>query len=239
MDHDKKNEKSAGNIVRRDFIKASGVIYVAAVVGCAKPGPTAPTLTMTVAAANLEYAPSQGYLVVDSKKCQGCLSCMLACSLAHHGSEDLTLSRIQIVQDPFGKFPDDLSIGQCRQCVDPQCVKECPEGAIFIDEEHGNVRRVDEDLCVGCMTCVESCPHLPSRAVWNVADQVSQKCDLCAEVPHWRQGGGGPGGRQACVSVCPVAAIKFQRAVPVQDGDAGYEVNLRGAAWKRMGYADD
>ncbi len=28
--------------------------------------------------------PSKGYLVVDTKKCSGCMSCMMACTLAHH-----------------------------------------------------------------------------------------------------------------------------------------------------------
>ena len=62
---------------------------------------------------------SEGYLLVDTKKCQGCLSCMLACSLVHEGTENLSLSRIQILQNSFEKFPDDLTMAQCRQCVEP------------------------------------------------------------------------------------------------------------------------
>ena len=33
---------------------------------------------------------SGGYLLVDTKKCQGCLSCMLACSLVNEGEENLS-----------------------------------------------------------------------------------------------------------------------------------------------------
>jgi protein NrfC len=62
---------------------------------------------------------SEGYLLVDTKKCQGCLSCMLACSLVHEGTENLSLARIQILQNSFAKFPDDLTMAQCRQCVEP------------------------------------------------------------------------------------------------------------------------
>ena len=43
--------------------------------------------------------PSDGYILVDTKKCQGCVSCMLACSLVHEGLESQSLSRIQIIQD--------------------------------------------------------------------------------------------------------------------------------------------
>ena len=34
---------------------------------------------------------SKGYLLVDSKKCTGCASCMFACSLAHEGKLNLNL----------------------------------------------------------------------------------------------------------------------------------------------------
>ncbi len=34
---------------------------------------------------------------------------MLVCSLVHEGEENLSLSRIQILQDPFGRWPDDLT----------------------------------------------------------------------------------------------------------------------------------
>ena len=44
---------------------------------------------------------SQGYLLVDTKKCQGCATCMLACSLVHEGKQSLYLARIQVLQNPF------------------------------------------------------------------------------------------------------------------------------------------
>jgi len=40
----------------------------------------------------------------------------------------------------------------------------------------------------------------------------------------------------ACYSLCPVNAIKFTDAVPVQKGDKGYQVNLRGRSWRRLGF---
>jgi protein NrfC len=71
-------------------------------------------------------------------------------------------------------------------------------------------------------------------------DEKSRKCDLCANAPyHWDKEGGGPEGKQACVEVCPVGAIKFTREVPRQEGDSGYKVNLRGESWKQLGYPVD
>lgn len=181
---------------------------------------------------------SEGYLLVDFKKCQGCVSCMLACSLVHEGAVNLSLSRIQIVQNSFQNWPDDVTIEQCRQCVEPACVEACPEGALIIDAKHGNVRRVCKSKCTGCMACVEACPFPPSRAIWNFQENHAQKCDLCVNAPFWEEKGG-PDGKQACVEVCPVGAIKFVKEIPQQKGDKGYKVNLRESTWGILGYPTD
>ena len=181
---------------------------------------------------------SEGYLLVDIKKCQGCISCMLACSLAHEGAVNLSLSRIQILQDSFKGWPDDLTIEQCRQCVEPACVEACPEGALFADPEHGNVRRVCKSKCIGCMSCVEACPFPPGRAIWNTQEDHAQKCDLCSDTLYFEEEGG-PRGKQACVEVCPVGAVKFVEEIPRQDGDEGYKVNLREPVWRFLGYPLD
>jgi protein NrfC len=186
--------------------------------------------------------PADGYLLVDVGKCQGCANCMLACSLIHEGVESLSLSRIQVLQDSFAPFPGDLTVEQCRQCVDPACVKACPTGALQADARYGSVRTVDAEQCIGCGACHSACPYVPSRAFLSAdrayRDEVkSLKCDLCAEAPyHWDEAGGGPGGKQACVAVCPVGAIAFTTEIPEQDGDGGYRVNLRGQSWAVLGY---
>lgn len=223
-------------ISRRKFLKCTGTIVFAFGSGCyvlsgcqSKTGDT-------------KVGGSDGYLLVDVKKCQGCISCMLACSLIHEGLQNPSLSRIQILQNPFEKFPDDLTIEQCRQCVDPACVAACPEDALTVNAAFGNVRMVDKEKCTGCGSCVDACPYTPKRLIiiedekYN-QDLKSQKCDLCANTPyHWDEKGGGPDGKQACVEVCPVGAITFTRQIPVQDGDKGYKVNLRDKNWRKLGY---
>ena len=98
---------------------------------------------------------SEGFLVVDTKKCQGCGSCMMACSLAHTGSASYSESRIQIMQNSFAPFPSDVTIAQCRQCVNPPCVEVCPTGALSANAENGHVRMVDKEKCIGCGLCHE------------------------------------------------------------------------------------
>jgi protein NrfC len=170
---------------------------------------------MTVALPQSEY-----YLAADNKKCAGCLSCMLACSLVHEGEENLTLSRIQIMHNVFGDYPQDIQVAVCRQCPKPLCVQACPlePKACYIDTEHGNTRVIDETKCNGCGKCIEACPFTPHMPIWNAVKKVAIKCDLCLNTPFWSEKGG-PGGGQACVEVCPVNAIRLVKRVPKQSAD--------------------
>jgi protein NrfC len=170
------------------------------------------------------FPASQGYLVVDSMHCTGCQNCMMACSMVHEGEINLSHSRIQILHDAFDTWPADIMIKQCRQCVNPLCVQVCPSEACHIDTEHGNVRVVDETKCLGqaCMRCIKACPFLPHRNIFNREKNFSMKCDLCINTPFWSETGG-PNGKQACVEVCPVKALKFVTEEPLQTGDSGYD----------------
>lgn len=220
---DRKQKKGKGDVSRRDFLKITGSIFIAAGFSSCYVIPV-----------------SGGYILVDPKKCQGCKSCMMACSIAHEGVVNLSLSRIQVIQNSFEKWPDDQKIEQCRQCRDPLCVKICPVRALSVNREFGNIRMVDQQKCIGCQSCIEACPHIPGRAIWNFEEDYSQICDLCADTPyHWDEVGGGPDGKQACVEFCPVKAIQFTKEVPEQEGDSGYKVNLRGESWKALGYPTD
>jgi protein NrfC len=223
-----KDRKSRSGFSRRDFLKLS----MGAVAGGAVP-------KLIWLGNGLAAIPAAGgYLLVDTRKCQGCMTCMLACSLVHGGRENLSLSRIQVVQNPFERFPEDITLHQCRQCVEPACLEACPTGALHVDEENGNVRRVDADECIGCMSCVNACPYPPGRAIWSHEDGHAQKCDLCVDTPHWDENGG-PDGKQACVQVCPLGAIDFTNEIPAQEGDEGYKVNLRGEGWRKLGFATE
>ena len=180
------------------------------------------------------FPESQGYLIVDPKKCTGCGSCMLACSLAHEGKLTLAFSRIQIQNNPLGHFPLDIQMAVCKQCLYPQCMVVCPTEALHIDREYLNVRRIDRDKCIGCQKCLHACPFLPSRISFDADQKKAFKCDLCKETPYWNKKG-----CQACVEICPVNAVIFSAQAPSPIGGDGYTVNLRGEGWEKFGLPTD
>ena len=195
-------------VSRRDFIKYSGLaiagIYV---TGCTS-GP------------GLKKA-SWGFILVDTNRCQGCQSCMLACSLVHEGALSFSNSRIQVLSNPYGRVPDDITISQCRQCTQPACLNACPTGALARDPGHEFVATIDPAKCIGCQKCINACSWAPARSIWNNETGKSQKCDMCANASHWGETGG-PDGKKACVEICPRRAIAFSNIIPAQNDPDSY-----------------
>ena len=232
---EKEVDAAKNKVSRRTFLATGGaIVAVDAIVSSAtgKAAVASPASTVT-------YPASTGYIVYDSRKCAGCTTCMLSCSLVHYGEQNLSLSRIQISQNSFGRFPNDIQMAPCLQCVNPTCVSNCPVGAAYVDTENGNVRRIDSDKCIGCKTCLRMCSQQPDhRPAWNHFISKSSKCDLCLDTPYWNEKGG-PGGKQACVESCPFKALKFTDKTPDQAEFKGYNVKLRNEHWFKLGFADE
>jgi len=235
----KKADAAKNKVSRRTFLATGGAIVAVDAIVSSATANAAVASPASPALASDSYPASKGYLVYDGKKCAGCTTCMLSCSLTHYGEQSLTLSRIQIAQDSFGSFPEDIQMAPCLQCVEPTCVSNCPVEAAYIDTANGNVRRIDSDKCIGCRTCLTMCSQQPDhRTVWNKGENKSSKCDLCLDTPYWNEEGG-PGGKQACVESCPFKAIKFTDKTPDQAGFNGYDVKLRNQYWFALGFADE
>ena len=216
-----------GALARRRFLVGIGALGVAAAL----------SPEWVVGADVLVIPNAEGFLLVDMKKCQGCSTCMMMCSLAHLGEASYSLSRIQIQQDSFANWPNDIHMAQCHQCPQAPCVEVCPVTPVKANKPNpkfGNVRMIDTELCIGCQMCIASCPFTPVRVQWNHHIGRSQKCDLCADTPHLGAKGG-PGGTQACVQSCPVGAIAFTRDMPKVNTEESYYTDLRGPVWKKLG----
>ncbi len=133
-------------------------------------------------------------LFVDPDRCIGCGECELACSLAHEGVFNPLKSHVTVVRliDVGINFPV-----ICQHCADPICEKVCPRKAIRREPET-NAMLIDEELCIGCRTCVYACPIGAIR--YDPDKGKAVKCDLC-------------GGKPACAEVCSWEAIRYVEAV--------------------------
>ncbi len=138
-------------------------------------------------------------MLVDVAKCIGCNACTIACKAENKIPEGAFATEIR--QGWKGKFPNVVNFYSkiaCMHCSDPACVKVCPVGALYQTPEGIVVQ--DQDKCVGCQYCVNSCPFgIPQ---YNRAVDKSFKCTMCM---HRVSQGMEP----ACVATCPTGALQF------------------------------
>jgi electron transport protein HydN len=179
------------------------------------------------------------FVLADSKKCLGCRSCEIACTLSHMKGDLVDASqaemqfqpRLTLVRGPMVAMPI-----QCRQCEDAPCAMACPQKAI----SHGAYFvEVNQDLCNGCKTCLLVCPFgamdvapvinqpgtevttqrglkvLKDGVLEEKSTYVAVKCDLC----KGRQEG------PACVEICPGQALNVVSAQVIKKNVRSRQIN--------------
>ncbi len=110
-------------------------------------------------------------MVIDTSRCIGCHTCVVACKSANNVPRDIFWNRIateggDVLDSPGGEYPNNhitiYPMG-CQHCENPACVKVCPVGATYKDPETGVVRQ-DYDKCIGCRMCMAACPYTGVRS---------------------------------------------------------------------------
>ncbi|MFA0815840.1 MAG: 4Fe-4S dicluster domain-containing protein [Anaerofustis sp.] len=135
---------------------------------------------------------------VNEKWCLGCHLCEYYCAFANSGKDDMVKALKDVGINPRIRIEqkDNICFAvSCRHCEDPLCVKGCISGALT---QQDGVITIDQDKCVGCYTCILSCPYgaiMPSDGV------AVQKCELCID---------NAGGEPNCVKGCINNAIVFE-----------------------------
>ena len=141
-------------------------------------------------------------MLIDLDRCTRCDDCVRACAATHDGNPRFLRHGPEI-----GSV---MVANACMHCADPVCMIGCPTGAIHRDRLGGQVV-INDDTCIGCATCANSCPYDNIRMVevrnerghpaldreTGAPIRKATKCDLC------RDQLGGP----ACVRACPHDAL--------------------------------
>ncbi len=139
-------------------------------------------------------------IYVNEEWCLGCHLCEYQCAFANSGIDDMVKALKGKVIHPRIQVEGDNTISfavNCRHCTDALCVKGCISGALSKGDD--GVVVIDTDKCVGCYTCILSCPY---GAIMPSADHsVVQKCQLCMD---------NQSGEPACVKGCPNRAIVYE-----------------------------
>ena len=137
-------------------------------------------------------------IYVNEEWCLGCHLCEYNCAFANSGMDNMSIAlkdkpiypRIHIEGD------DQISYAvSCRHCTDPICVTSCIAGALSQDD---GVIHVNQDKCVGCLTCILVCPY---GALAPNENGIMLKCELCLTNIC---------GEPACVKGCPNRAIIYE-----------------------------
>jgi tetrathionate reductase subunit B len=140
-------------------------------------------------------------MVIDLRKCIGCMSCMVACKSEF--GVPMGVWRTWVKAADKGSYPNTKRIFMprlCNHCDYPVCVRNCPTQATYKNKDGFVLQRYNR--CIGCRTCMVACPYnarhlIPAKRTDDkLPKQVVDKCTFCI---HRVKKGLVPACVQACV----------------------------------------
>lgn len=118
-------------------------------------------------------------LTISPEKCVDCGTCEAVCS--NDGVNLIHFEGLEVAVPIM-----------CMQCEDAACMRVCPRGAIYRDENGAVIP--DLKKCIACKMCISACPF--GNISFSSEKKQITKCNLC---------GGGP----QCAKFCPTRAIQY------------------------------
>jgi len=188
---------------RRAFVRAAmglGGLLVAAQIGLVGLQGSKSPLGSALAASDTAGGERASYaMIIDLNKCMGCHSCTQACKETYDLPAGVWRSWVTKIKKTSGQTEKHLFLPRlCNHCEHAPCVKVCPVGATYQDENGIVLQRYDR--CIGCKYCMMACPY-GMRFVHPRLKAVD-KCTFCDQRVK-------KGLDPACVAACPAGARTF------------------------------
>ena len=157
-------------------------------------------------------------IAIDLHRCIGCNTCSIACKMQNNVPDGMLWNRVitegcDAIDGAVGEYPNLTRTYvplACQHCENPACLKVCPTGATYKDEQ-GRVE-IDYDRCIGCRYNARvfnwEDPQRDGDFNWGDARVpvrtrgVMEKCTLCKERTD-------AGEEPMCVVCCPTHARVF------------------------------
>jgi len=151
--------------------------------------------------------------VFDTKKCQGCYNCQIACKDEHCGNDWTPYAKPQPETGQFWLKLEEHIRGtvpkvklayvpnMCMHCDDAPCIPACSNEAIYKRDD--GLVIIDPAKCTGSQLCIDACPY--GVIYFNVELHISQKCTGCAHLLDR----GWPITEPRCTDACTPGALRF------------------------------
>lgn len=118
-------------------------------------------------------------MVVDLRKCIGCQSCTVACTIENQSPIGQFRTRVDQYEVQDSENPANITSLMlprlCNHCDQPPCVPVCPVQATY--QQKDGIVVVDNERCVACGYCVQACPY-DARFI-NKETNTADKCTFC------------------------------------------------------------
>ena len=150
-------------------------------------------------------------ILYDSTLCIGCQNCEYVCA-EHYGlpaPEDYAEAGVKRETDETRRLTVncvETSKGEqymrnaCNHCNSPACASACLTKAMVKTDEGPVIWR--EEKCMGCRSCIISCPFDVPKFEYDSPNPKIQKCRMCFERLQ-------EGDKPVCVTECPAEAMLF------------------------------
>ncbi len=131
---------------------------------------------------------SKWSMVIDLDKCVACQGCSIACRAENNtpavAPDQAKMGRAMRWNDVFplpvngdeetGEYPTVTTRyipRPCMHCETPSCIKVCPVGATFLNDE--GIVEQNYARCIGCRFCTVGCPYAVRYFNWRQAEWQS------------------------------------------------------------------